>query len=643
MEIAVVFLPLIAALVAGLGRHLVGARGAEIITCGAMGLAAALAVSLFYQYAVLGQVAAVPVLEFIQSGALRVDWALRFDVLTAVMVLVVTSVSACVHVYAIGYMHEDPSRAKFMAYLSLFTFFMLMLVTADNFVQMFFGWEGVGLASYLLIGFWNHRPSANDAAMKAFIVNRVGDFGFVMGIFTVFALFGSLQFGDVFQAAGMMTEARIFTLLGVPFDALTLACVLLFIGAVGKSAQLGLHTWLPDAMEGPTPVSALIHAATMVTAGVFMLVRISPLLELAPVARDIIIVVGALTALLGAAIAFGQFDIKKVIAYSTMSQLGYMVFAAGTTAYGAAIFHLFTHAFFKALLFLGAGAVIHAMHHEQDMRNYGDLRKKLPFTYGLMWVGTLALMGVPFFAGYYSKDMILEAAYAAHGGAAQFAFWIGILGAFMTATYSSKVMFMTFHGRPRYDLEHAHDIHEAPMTMMVPLFVLAAGAVLAGAIGYSSFVGEGHALFWESAILPQHQEVLEHAHHVPIWVKLAPVLAGLLGLAFGWYCYIKDTDFPAQFARQFPWLNRWVENKFYFDKLYGAVFAAGAPLLGKLLWRYGDQGAIDKFGPDGAAKLSNALGGRIARLQTGFVYHYAFVMLVAVVLLMAWLLYGGRA
>ena len=640
MEIAVVFLPLIAAAIAGFGRRIVGARGAEIITTVTLGLCAILAMMLFHQYAVLGQSATIPVLEWINSGALHLNWALRFDVLTAVMVLVVTVVSAMVHLYAIGYMHEDPSRAKFMAYLSLFTFFMLMLVTADNFAQMFFGWEGVGLASYLLIGFWNHKPSANDAAIKAFIVNRVGDFGFVLGIFTVFALFGSLQFSEVFSAVGTMGSARIVTLGGVPFDAVTLACVLLFIGAVGKSAQLGLHTWLPDAMEGPTPVSALIHAATMVTAGVFMLVRISPLLEAAPVARNIIIVVGALTALVGACIAFAQFDIKKVIAYSTMSQLGYMIFAAGTTAYGAAMFHLFTHAFFKALLFLGAGAVIHAMHHEQDMRNYGGLYKKLPITYALMWIGTLALLGTPPFSGYFSKDMILESEFAAHTFFGNFAFWIGLLVAFMTATYSSKVIFMTFHGRPRYDLSHAHDIHEAPLAMLIPLFVLAAGAILSGMMAYDYFVGEHHALFWENAIPPRDQIILDAAEHDPSWVKLAPTLAGLLGLAFGWFIYVREPDRPAWFAKKLSWANTLIENKFYFDKVYGVIFAQGAPLLGKLLWRYGDMGIIDRFGPDGASRASGFLGARLSKFQTGFVYHYAFVMLMALVLLIGWLLFG---
>ncbi len=350
--------------------------------------------------------------------------------------------------------------------------------------------------------------------------------------------------------------------------------------------------------------------------------------------------IGALTALVGACIAFGQFDIKKVVAYSTMSQLGYMVFAAGATAYGAAIFHLFTHAFFKALLFLGAGAVIHAMHHEQDMRNYGGLYKKLPITYALMWIGSLALMGVPFFAGYYSKDMILETAFAAHSGFATFAFWIGIIVAFMTAAYSSKVIFMTFHGRPRYDLDHAHDIHEAPLTMLIPLFVLAAGALLSGALAYDYFVGEHYALFWEAAVNPAHQEVIEHAHHVPKWVKLAPAIAGLLGLAFGWFAYVREPDFPAWFAKHFSFMNRLVENKFYFDKIYGALFAEGSFTVGKLLWRYGDRGTIDRFGPDGSAAASSFIGARFSKMQTGFLYHYAFVMLLALVLFMAWLLFG---
>jgi NADH-quinone oxidoreductase subunit L len=639
MEFAVVFLPLIAAAVAGFGRRQIGARGAEILTAATMCVSAVLAIGIFYQYAVLGHAATFPVLEWINSGTLHLSWALRMDVLTAVMMLVVTSVSAMVHIYSIGYMAEDPSRAKFMSYLSFFTFMMLMLVTADNFVQLFFGWEGVGLASYLLIGFWNHKPSANDAAMKAFIVNRVGDFGFALGIFTVFALFGTLNFADVFNAVPTMGAGRLFYLFGHPFDAMTLACVLLFVGAMGKSAQLGLHTWLPDAMEGPTPVSALIHAATMVTAGVFMLVRISPLLDAAPVARDIIVVVGALTAFVGAAIAFGQFDIKKVIAYSTMSQLGYMVFAAGATAYGGAIFHLFTHAFFKALLFLGAGAVIHAMHHEQDMRHYGGLYKKLPITYALMWIGTLALIGFPFFAGYYSKDMILEAEWAGNNSFDTFAYVVGVAVAFMTAAYSGKVMFMTFHGKARYDENHAH-IHEAPLVMLIPLFVLAAGAILSGMIAYDYFVGDHYAVFWETAINPKSESVLHAAELDPLWVKLLPAVAALSGLAFGWVCYVWRPNLPAWFAKHFALINKIIVNKFYFDKVYGAVFAAGAPLVGKILWRYGDLGIIDKYGPDGAARASTQIAGRISKFQTGFLYHYAFVMLMALVLFIAWLLFG---
>ncbi len=642
MEQVIVFLPLVAAAVAGLGRRQLGARAAEVITTAAICAAALLAIATFNTYALESNTRIIPLLTWIKSGNLNLSWALNFDALTAVMVLVVTSVSAMVHIYSIGYMHEDPSRAKFMAYLSLFTFAMLMLVTADNFVQMFFGWEGVGLASYLLIGFWNDRQSANAAAIKAFVVNRVGDFGFVLGIFTVFVLFGTLNFTEIFALAAQLGQnARVFTLFGHNFDGLTLCCLLLFVGAMGKSAQLGLHTWLPDAMEGPTPVSALIHAATMVTAGVFMLVRISPLLELAPVAAGVITVFGALTCFVGAAIAFSQFDIKKVIAYSTMSQLGYMVFAAGSATYGAAIFHLFTHAFFKALLFLGAGAVIHAMHHEQDMRHYGGLRRQLPVTYILMWIGSLALAGFPFLAGYYSKDTILEAAWAADTAASHFAFWIGLLVACMTAMYSSKVMYLTFHGRPRYDVEHAH-IHEAPPTMLIPLCVLAIGALLAGFAAHHIFVGEHADAFWGAAGIPA-QPVLHAAHHVPGWVKLAPLVATFLGLFLGWLFYLAKPALPAQFARNFNWLYELSANKFYFDRVYDKVFGAGAPLAGLAFWQYGDRGTIDRFGPDGISYISDKVGKRFSLWQTGFLYHYAFVMLIALTLLVGWFLWHSMA
>src|SRR5579864_1272360 len=481
MTIAAVFLPLLGAFIAGFFGRWVGDRGAQIITCAGVGIAAIFGVLLFVQVALDGQNVTTDLATWIDTGDLQVQWALRFDALSAVMVAVVTVVSAMVHVYSVGYMAHDKGIPRFMAYLSFFTFFMLMLVTADNFVQMFFGWEGVGLCSYLLIGFWYDRDTANAAAIKAFIVNRIGDFGFALGIFAVYALFGSLHFGTVFDAAPNFAHTR-FTFLGMQVDALTLTCILLFIGAMGKSAQLGLHTWLPDAMEGPTPVSALIHAATMVTAGVFMVARLSPLFEYAPVALAVVCVVGGTTAIFAASVGMAQNDIKRVIAYSTCSQLGYMFFAAGVSAYSAAIFHLMTHAFFKALLFLGAGSVIHALSGEQDMRKMGGLYYLVPYTYILMWIGSLSLAGIGIpgvfgFAGFYSKDIILEAAYGAGTTVGSIAFWLGVIAASMTAFYSWRLLFLTFHGAPRADHEAMHHVHESPMVMLVPLLPLAAGAL----------------------------------------------------------------------------------------------------------------------------------------------------------------------
>src|SRR5882757_3832232 len=520
----IVLLPLVAAAIAGLFCRVIGDRPAQIVTCAALLIAAALSIFVFVRIGFgpeNAKLVIVKLFTWMDSGTLSVDWSLRVDTLTAVMLIVVTGVSSMVHVYSIGYMVDDPGIPRFMAYLSLFTFFMLMLVTADNLVQLFFGWEGVGLASYLLIGFWYDKPSANAAAMKAFIVNRVGDFGFALGIFAVWMLSGTVNYADIFAKAPEMAQMRIH-FLGLDLPALETACLLLFVGAMGKSAQLGLHTWLPDAMEGPTPVSALIHAATMVTAGVFMVCRLSPLFELAPTASAVVTLVGAATAFFAATIGLTQFDIKRVVAYSTCSQLGYMFFAAGVGSYSAAMFHLMTHAFFKALLFLGSGSVITALHHEQDMRKMGGVKDKTPQTFILMWVGTLALagIGVPFifghgmgFAGFHSKDAILEAAYGAHSTVGQIAYWLGIAGAFMTAFYSARLMFMTFYGKYRGDHHTWDHAHESPAVMLIPLYVLATGAALAGVVAYGWFVGAGWEQFWGHSIAVKSTEHIIHAMH----------------------------------------------------------------------------------------------------------------------------------
>src|SRR5690348_14225665 len=584
VTIAAIFLPLLGAFIAGCFGRWIGDRGAQVITCAALCLAAVFGVILFAEVALGGQVRTTDLFTWIDTGDLQVQWALRFDTLSAVMVAVVTVVSAMVHIYSVGYMAHDNSIPRFMSFLSLFTFFMLMLVTADNFVQLFFGWEGVGLCSYFLIGFWYDRPLANAAAIKAFVVNRIGDFGFALGIFAVYSLFGSLHFDTVFGAASGMVQAS-FDILGTPVNALTVTSILLFIGAMGKSAQIGLHTWLPDAMEGPTPVSALIHAATMVTAGVFMVARLSPLFEYAPDALALVCVIGATTAFFAGTVGMVQNDIKRVIAYSTCSQLGYMFLAAGVSAYSAAIFHLMTHAFFKALLFLGAGSVIHALAGEQDMRKMGGLWRLIPVTYVLMWIGNLALAGIWPFAGYYSKDVILEAAYASGTGVGLYAFCLGVFTAFLTAFYSWRLIFLTFHGAPRADhhvMEHAH---ESPPVMLWPLYVLAAGALVAGKLGYNYFVGEAREGFWGDSILvlPTHAS-LEGAHHVPLWVSLLPFVMAVLGIAVAWAAYIWRPEFPAVMARRFRAVYLFLLNKWYFDELYDALFVRPAMALGRGLW-----------------------------------------------------------
>ena len=666
----IVFLPLLAAAIAGLGNRALGNRLAKSITTGALFIACGLSWPIFLAF-VGGhaETQVVPVLHWVQSGSLSFDWALRVDTLTAIMLVVVTSVSALVHLYSWGYMAEDPDQPRFFAYLSLFTFAMLMLVTADNLVQMFFGWEGVGLASYLLIGFWFRKPSASAAAIKAFVVNRVGDLGFMLGIFGTYLVFNTVSIPEILVRAPAMAGSTI-GFLGMQWDTMTILCILLFIGAMGKSAQLGLHTWLPDAMEGPTPVSALIHAATMVTAGVFMVCRLSPMFAASPVAMGVVTAVGAATLFFAATIGTTQWDIKRVIAYSTCSQLGYMFVAAGVGAPGAAMFHLFTHAFFKALLFLGAGSVIHAMHHEQDMRYYGGLRKHIPLTFWAMTMGTLAITGVGIvglfgFAGFYSKDAILEAAFGAHTAIGMFGFWMGLFAALLTSFYSWRLIFLTFFGKPRWDQSehiqhavhddhHGHDHayghhahaddgtagyhpHESPASMLIPLGVLSLGAIIAGFLFHHEFVSAGTGHFWQGSVA-FGEELIHHMHAVPTWVKWAPFAVMLTGLAIAWYGYIKNPGFPAKFAATIRPIYTFVYNKWYFDELYNLIFVRPAFWFGEKFWKVGDVGLIDRFGPNGSA-WAVKLGSRVAsRLQTGYVYSYALVMLLGLTAAISWVL-----
>ncbi len=681
---AIVFLPLVGFLIAGALGRFIGARPSEVVTTSLLFVSCLLSWVAFVDVAFGTGATRVQVAQWFASGDMVVDWAFRVDTLTAVMLVVVTTVSALVHLYSIGYMHEDPSRPRFFAYLSLFTFAMLMLVTADNLVQMFFGWEGVGLASYLLIGFWYEKDSARAAAIKAFIVNRVGDFGFALGIFLVFVLFGSVAFDGIFPRAGELAT-QTFRFLGFEWHAMTLACILLFMGAMGKSAQFLLHTWLPDAMEGPTPVSALIHAATMVTAGVFMVARLSPLFEVAPAAQTVVIVIGATTAFFAATVGLVQNDIKRVIAYSTCSQLGYMFVGLGVGAYSAGIFHLFTHAFFKALLFLGAGSVIHAMHHEQDIRHMGGLRRYIPFTAAMMAIGTLALTGFPFTAGYFSKDAIIEAAYVSHRPGAAYAFLCTVIAALMTSFYSWRLYFLTFEGKARWgagahhqgaaahaahaphvhegvehhgiggaDAEPAHAAphehghhgdhtpHESPWVMLIPLLVLAVGAVVAGFAFKEAFIGHSYDAFWKGALFTaSDNKVLEEMHHAPLWVVLSPAIMMVIGFALAFWMYIRDPAKPAQLAAEHPLLYRFLLNKWYFDELYDILFVRPAMRLGRFLWKTGDGRIIDGFGPDGvAARVVDVTRG-VVRLQTGYVYHYAFAMLIGVAALITWYLTTG--
>ena len=643
MYSAIVFLPLVGALIAGLFGRLIGDGPARLITTGALLLSGVFAVIAFVQVGIGGQPRDIEVLRWITSGTFEVSWALRFDTLSSLMCVVVTVVSGMVHVYSFGYMAHDKSIARFFSYLSLFTFFMLMLVTSNNFVQMFFGWEGVGLASYLLIGFWYDKPSANAAAIKAFLVNRVGDFGFALGIFGVFMVFNAVSFDTVFQSVPAMAS-KTFVFLGMEANIITTLCLLLFIGAMGKSAQLGLHTWLPDAMEGPTPVSALIHAATMVTAGVFMVCRLSPMFEYSETALAVVTIVGATTAIFAASVGLVQNDIKRVIAYSTCSQLGYMFFAAGVSAYSAAMFHLTTHAFFKALLFLGAGSVIHAMSDEQDMRKMGGIWRQIPLTYGLMWIGSLALAGVPFFAGYYSKDLIIESAFAAGTMAGQYAFWMGVLAAALTAFYSWRLLFMTFPGTSRADEKVLAHVHESPYSMTGPMIVLAIGAVFSGAVLSGLLTGEGQAAFWGASLfVAKSHTALADAHHVALWVKVLPIAVAFTGILVAWVFYIRNPELPKRLAATFQGTYLFLLNKWYFDELYDRIFVNPAKRIGRSLWLGGDGSLIGGVGPDGLARATLSLAKRASRLQSGYVYHYAFAMLIGIAALVTLFLFKGGA
>ena len=680
MELFVLFAPLIGGILAGFGWKILGEKAAIIVSTSLLFFACFVSWFLFLEFD--GELRIIKIFKWMSSGSLEAFWAIRFDRLTAVMLIVVTTVSALVHLYSVGYMDNDPNwsesetyKPRFFAYLSFFTFAMLMLVTSDNLLQMFFGWEGVGVASYLLIGFYYKKPTANAAAIKAFVVNRVGDFGFALGIFGIFFLTGSIQFSDIFYSAQSLSLMEI-RFLWADWNAANLLAFLLFVGAMGKSAQLFLHTWLPDAMEGPTPVSALIHAATMVTAGVFLVCRMSPVMEFAPDAMAFVTFIGATTAFFAASIGLVQNDIKRVIAYSTCSQLGYMFVAAGSGVYSVAMFHLFTHAFFKALLFLGAGSVIHAMHHEQDMRNYGGLRKKIPYTFAAMMIGTLAITGVGIplthygFAGFLSKDAIIESAYAASLGG--YSFWMLVLSALFTSFYSWRLIFMTFYGDPRGDSHTHSSAHESPKTMLIPLAVLSLGAIFSGMIWYKSFFGDHYSVnkFFgiREAVSQSHDlsddagrsndnlavdvpigaiymapnnHILDEAHHVPKWVKLSPFVAMIIGLLLSYIFYIWRTDMPRKLAQNQRYLYSFLLNKWYFDEIYEILFVRSARFLGRFLWKKGDGQTIDGFINNFSMVFIPLLTKLAGRAQSGYIFTYAFAMVLGIVVLITWMTLGA--
>jgi NADH-quinone oxidoreductase subunit L len=614
-----------------------GSRAAELTTTGLLFVSAALSWMTLVDVGFMHHDARIALFPWITSGDLQVFWSLRVDTLTAVMLVVVGTISSLVHLYSIGYMDEDPYRPRFFSYLSLFTFAMLMLVTADNLVQLFFGWEGVGLMSYLLIGFWYQKPSANAAAIKAFVVNRVGDFGFALGIFAVFMMMNSTDFETIFAGAPGLAGKTI-DFLGWHADAMTLICLLLFMGAMGKSAQFLLHTWLPDAMEGPTPVSALIHAATMVTAGVFMVARLSPLFELAPHAQAVVMFFGATTAFFAATVGLVQNDIKRIVAYSTCSQLGYMFVAMGAGAYSVGMFHLFTHAFFKALLFLGSGSVIYAMHHEQDIRNMGGLWRKIPYTFAVMCIGTLALTGFPLFAGYFSKDAIIESAYASHNPAGPYAYILTVGAAGLTSFYSWRLIFKTFFGEP-HDEEHYEAAHESPVWMLIPIGVLAAGSILSGFPFKELFAGHGVEEFFRESV-KMNPHIIEDMEHMPPLLGWLPFVMMVIGAAFSYLFYIRRPYIPEQLAAEHPMLYQFLLNKWYFDELYDLIFVRPTKWIGRTLWKVGDGYLIDGLGPDGVSARVLDVTRNVVKIQTGYLYHYAFAMLIGVAGLITWFMFG---
>lgn len=636
----ILFLPLIAAMVTGLLCRVVSKKFASWFNSMLLTITAILSLFVFNDVVGHGQIIRVSLFDWIDAGSLVAKWSIYVDSLSAIMLIVVTLVSSVVHVYSIGYMHDDPHKPRFMAYLSLFTFFMLMLVTSDNLIQLFLGWEGVGLCSYLLIGFWYQKESACKAAIKAFIVNRVGDVFFAIGIFTIFFVFNSVMFDSIFAQVPQYKDTYV-SILGQQFKTMDFICVLLFIGCMGKSAQIGLHTWLPDAMEGPTPVSALIHAATMVTAGVFLVARCSPLFEYAPYARDMVTFIGAVTCVFAATIALVQNDIKRIVAYSTCSQLGYMFFACGVSAYPVAMFHLFTHAFFKALLFLGCGSVIHAMSGEQDITKMGGLWKKIPFTYAMMWIGSLALCGVWPFAGYFSKDAIIEAAYASGTEIGMYAFNMGIFAAICTAFYSFRLLFVVFHGKSRAALSVAKHIHEPGMTMIIPLGVLAFGALFSGIIGEKILgILSPTMEFWHGSLPLSSGDILAKLHDVAQSVRLTPSVAALLGAGTAYMFYIRHPHLPKLLAEKLGFLYATLYHKYYFDEIYDMLIVVNVKRLAVYLYNITEIKFIDGFGPNGFALMAGKISGYTSRLQTGYVYHYALAMLLGFVALLSWYMWS---
>jgi NADH-quinone oxidoreductase subunit L len=635
MELSIIFLPLIASIISGFFGRFIGDRNSEIVTSLLVSISAILSFYVFYEVVVNNYQENILIAKWINSGSLDVNWSMNIDPLSSVMLVVVTLVSSLVHVYSIGYMSHDPHKPRFMAYLSLFTFAMLMLVTSDNFIQLFFGWEGVGLCSYFLIGFWFKKESANAAAIKAFVVNRVGDFGFALGIFLIFYLFGTVNYNEVFQQIPTITDTNL-NFLGIEVGAINLICFLLFIGAMGKSAQILLHTWLPDAMEGPTPVSALIHAATMVTAGVFLVVRCSPIYEYSPLILNLITIIGMTTAFFAATVALVQTDIKKIIAYSTCSQLGYMFFAAGVGAYNVAMFHLFTHAFFKALLFLGSGSVIHAFKDEQNINNMGAVWKKLPYTYVLMIIGTLALTGFPFLSGFYSKDAIIEFAYLKGNTVGYYAAGVGVFTAFLTAIYSWRLIFKTFHGEYNNKSIKIEETHESPLIMLIPLIILSIGAIFAGFIFKDLFISlVDQNNFWAQSILFLEPLSTEHP---PTWFLLITPILVLISIPIAYYLFVKNKSIPEQIVKINRPLYEFLVNKWYFDELYDYIIIKPSQKIGLFLWKVCDVKIIDGFGPDGMSMLIKKISQKANKFQSGFIYQYAFVMLLGFSALLTYLI-----